>query len=126
MKSMSFKELDPKVCETKFKNFKRTCMTCTYHNNKSGNNPMRKCTYYDEMHELFHDDDTVTPAALCSNRKGSKKRVNREEYADSIVLVASDSTNEIESVSSDAEEDKMQKKKKKKKKKREKLQSQET
>ena len=57
------------------------------------------------MHELFHDDDTVTPAALCSNRKGTKKTVNREDVVDSIVSVVSISTNEIESVSSDAEED---------------------
>ena len=65
---------DAKACETKFKILKRYYMTCVDHNNKSHNNPMRKCAYFDEMHGIFHDDDTVRPVALFSSRKGSQKR----------------------------------------------------
>ena len=68
-----FNKCETKACETKFKNLKRSYMTCLDYNNKSGNNPMRKCANFDEMHDIFHDDDTVRPVALFSNKKGSQK-----------------------------------------------------
>ena len=43
MNSKGFKECEAKACKTKFKNSKRSYMTCLDYNNKSGNNPMRKC-----------------------------------------------------------------------------------
>ena len=67
--SKGFNECETKACETKFKNLKRSYMTCLDHNNKSGNNPMRKRAIFDEMHDIFHDDDTVRPVALFSNKK---------------------------------------------------------
>ena len=73
MNSKGFNECETKACETKFKNLKRSYMTCLDHNNQSGNNPMRKCENFDEMHDTFHDDDTVRPVALFSNKKGSQK-----------------------------------------------------
>ena len=48
-------------------------MTCLDHNNKSGKNPMRKYANFDEMHDIFHEDDTVRSVALFSNKKGSHK-----------------------------------------------------
>ena len=69
MNSKGFKECETKACKTKFKNSKRSYMTCLDYNNKSGNNPMRKCADFDEMHDIFHDDDTVRPVALFSNNK---------------------------------------------------------
>ena len=48
-------------------------MTCLDHHKKSGNNPMRKCANFDEIHDIFHDDDTMRPVALFSNKKGSRK-----------------------------------------------------
>ena len=75
MNSKGFNECETKACGTKFKNLKRSYMTSLDHNNKSGDNPMRKCdANFDEMHDIFHDDDTVRPAALFSNKKGSQKR----------------------------------------------------
>ena len=68
MNSKGFNECETKACKTKFKNSKRSYMTCLDYNNKSGNNPMRKCANFDEMHDIFHDDDTVRPVALFSNK----------------------------------------------------------
>ena len=74
MNSKGFNECETKTCETKFKNLIRSYMTCLDHNKKSGvNNPMRKCANFDEMHDIFHDDDTMRPVALFSNKKGSRK-----------------------------------------------------
>ena len=64
MNSKGFNESETKTCETKFKNLKRSYMTCLDHNNKSGNNPMRKCANFDEMHDIFYDEDTVRSVAL--------------------------------------------------------------
>ena len=117
MKSKGFHECDAKACETKFKNLKRSYMTCVDHNNKSGNNPMRKCAYFDEMHDIFHDDDTVRPVALFSSRKGSQKRSHSPSVdLDSPVDVDScESTSETGASDrlSDLEENKVTKKKRK-------------
>ena len=92
-------------------------MTCVDHNNKSGNNPMRKCAYFDEMHDIFHDDDTVRPVALFSSRKGSQKRSHSPSVdLDSPVDVDScESTSETGASDrlSDLEENKVTKKKRK-------------
>ena len=116
MKSKGFHECNAKACETKFKNLKRSYMTCIDHNNKSGNNPMRKCVYFDEMH-IFHDDDTVRPVALFSSRKGSQKRSHSPSVdLDSPVDVDScESTSETGASDrlSDLEENKVTKKKRK-------------
>ena len=50
-------------------------MTCLDHNKKSGNKKCEnaKCANFDEMHDIFHDDDTMRPVALFSNKKGSRK-----------------------------------------------------
>ena len=78
---------------------------------------MRKCAYFDEMHDIFHDDDTVRPAALFSSRKGSQKRSHSPSVdLDSPVDVDScESTSEtgISYRLSDLEENKVTKKKEK-------------
>ena len=72
MKQQGFK-CDAKACETKLKNLKRAYTTCIDHNNKTGNNP-KKCAYFDELHDIFHSYDNVTPLAVFSNRKGLQKK----------------------------------------------------
>ena len=75
MNSKGFKECETKACKTKFKNSKRSHMTCLDYNNKSGNNPMRKCADFDEMHDIFHVDYTVRPVALFGNKKKPSKMI---------------------------------------------------
>ncbi|CAH3158773.1 unnamed protein product [Porites lobata] len=76
MNSKGFNECETKTCETKFKNLIRSYMTCPDHNKKSGNHPMRKCANFDEMHDIFHDDDTMRPVALFSSKKGNSSAVD--------------------------------------------------
>ena len=40
------------------------------HNKKSGNYRMRKCVYYDEIHDIFAKDDNIEPQAVCSSVDG--------------------------------------------------------
>ena len=61
-----------KSWETKFKNLKRSYIAYIDHNKKTGRNA-KKCTYYEELHNIFHGDDDITPSAVYSSRKGLVK-----------------------------------------------------
>ncbi|RMX46608.1 hypothetical protein pdam_00024173, partial [Pocillopora damicornis] len=58
-----------KSWETKFKNLKRSYIAYIDHNKKTGRNA-KKCAYYEELHNIFHGDDDITPSAVYSSRKG--------------------------------------------------------
>ena len=80
MKAIDIPEFNAKECETKFKNLKRTYTGCVYHNKTTGNNP-RKCTYCEELQQLFGKDDTVQPIGVGSNSGGILKRRLRDGSA---------------------------------------------
>ena len=61
-----------KSWETKFKNLKRSYIAYIDHNKKTGRNA-KKCAYYEELHNIFHGDDDITPSAVYSSRKGLVK-----------------------------------------------------
>lgn len=83
MQSQEYVTCDAKSCETKFKNLKRAYTGCIDHNNKTGNNPIKKCAYYEERHSIFHGDDSKAPRAVYSSRKGLVKRNYKESTDDS-------------------------------------------
>ena len=61
-----------KSWETKFKNLKRSYIAYIDHNKKTGRKA-EKCAYYEELHNIFHDDDNITPPAVYSSKKGLVK-----------------------------------------------------
>lgn len=62
---------DENSCETKFKNLKRSYTACIDHNAK-------KCTYYEALQNIFHDDADITSPAVYS-RRNSKGLLKRNE-----------------------------------------------
>ncbi|XP_027043232.1 uncharacterized protein LOC113671225 [Pocillopora damicornis] len=64
-----------KSWETKFKNLKRSYIAYIDHNKKTGRNA-KKCAYYEELHNIFHGDDDITPSAVYSSRKGLVKHLS--------------------------------------------------
>ncbi|XP_068671391.1 uncharacterized protein [Montipora foliosa] len=69
-----------KMCETKFKNLKRSYVSC----NTTGKDP-KKCRFFDELHEIFSRDDAIQPKATCSNLDGLKRKqrsTSNEETSD--------------------------------------------
>lgn len=103
---------DAKSCETKFKNLKRSYTACIDHNKKTGNDK-KKCAYYEELHNIFHGDDNITPPAVYSSRKGLVKRNQPENPECSTEKKVEDSSEGT--ASEDLEEEEIKKKKPRKK-----------
>ena len=66
---------DAKSCEMKFKNLKRCYTACIHHHKKTGNDA-KKCSYYEELYNIFHGDDNITPPAVYVTRKGWLNEMN--------------------------------------------------
>ena len=71
---------DPKSCEMKLNNLKRSYTKCTDHNKKTGD-AAKKCAYYEELHKIFHDDANITQPAVYSGRRGLLKRNEQQTSA---------------------------------------------
>ena len=75
-----------KECETKF-------TACIDHNKISGNDP-KKCSFFEELQELFSNDDAIEPVAVCSNRMGYRKKREASNLEDVAAGGAGSSTEE--------------------------------
>lgn len=55
--------------ENRFKYLKKTYIECVDKNRKSTGRPEKTCSYYEELHELFHKSPQINPPNLVASRQ---------------------------------------------------------
>lgn len=71
------REVNEKVCESKWKSLKRTYKSITINNNTSGQK-RKYWEYYEPMHNIMYSKPEINPVATCSSLSGLSTSKNKE------------------------------------------------